>query len=394
MLRQLSTSDWKTNFSHGDNAMDMNVLSLTQRLLAFDTTNPGGSELECSRFLGNLLDKHGFTVSYHEFAKNRVNVIAALAGAQDDPPLCMSSHMDTIPTGLGPWKHNPFGGVIEDGKLYGRGTSDTKSSLAAMVLAAVRVAAIPNRKRGLLLILTGAEETGNSGAEALARRKEGLPPSGSLIIGEPTSNYPMVGHKGALWLEARAIGVSAHGSMPELGENAIYKAAEAIIKLRDFDFDIKPHPLLGSPTLNIGAVTGGLNINSIPDRAEFKVDIRSILGQNHDDLIKDLDNAVGELVHFTVLLDRLPVYSDYGDVWIQDVFDAAEAVTHARPTPKCLKYFTDASAMRQALGEPPTIILGPGEADMAHKTDEYCFVSKLTEAENLYFEISRAWCSS
>lgn len=372
--------------------MDMNVLSLTRRLLAYDTTNPGGSELEPGRFLGNLLDKHGFTVSYHEFAADRVNVIAELPGEHEGPPLCLSAHVDTIPLGASAWRHDPFAGEIEDGKLYGRGASDTKSSAAAMVLAAIRVAAVPKRKSGLLVILTGGEETGNTGAEALARRREGLPPAGALIVGEPTSNYPMVGHKGALWLEARTSGISAHGSMPELGDNAIYKAAEAILKLRDFDFDLKPHALLGSPTLNIGTVAGGFNINSVPDTATFRVDIRTILGQKHDDLLADLQQAVGDAVRFTVLIDRQPVYSDYGDVWIQEVFDAAESVTRERPAPKCLKYFTDASALRPALGDPPTIILGPGEPSMAHKTDEYCLVSKLEEAENLFFEIARTWC--
>ena len=374
--------------------MDMNALSLTQQLVAYDTSNPGGSELEAARFLGNLLDKHGFTVTYHDFAQDRTNVIAELPGTQDSLPLCLSAHLDTIPPGTSAWTHDPFKGEVHEGKLYGRGTSDTKSSLAAMVLAAIRIASAPIRKSGLLLLLTGAEETGNTGAEALALRRQPLPHAGALVVGEPTSNYPMIGHKGALWLTARAAGVSAHGSMPELGENAIYKAAEAMLKLRDFNFDIKPHPLLGIPTLNIGTVTGGLNINSVPDTAEFYVDIRTVLGQKHEDLLADLQQEVGNAVYFTVMIDRDPVYSDYGDIWIQDVFDATEAITKERPVPKCLKYFTDASALRPALGDPPTIILGPGEAGMAHKTDEYCLVSKLEEAENLYFEIAKNWCLS
>lgn len=372
--------------------MEMNALTLTQRLMAYDTTNPGGSELEAARFLGNLLAKHGFHVSYHEFAEKRINVIAVLPGSQESSPLCFSAHLDTIPLGLSPWKHDPFAGVVEDGRLYGRGASDTKSSAAAMVLAAIRIAALPKRKSGLVLILTGAEETGNVGAEALAQRAEKLPEVGALVIGEPTSNYPMIGHKGALWLEVLIKGISAHGSMPELGDNAIYKAASAILQLRDFDFGIKPHPLLGMPTLNIGLIAGGLNINSVPDTATFKVDIRTIIGQKSDDLLEDLQDAIGEKAAMTVLLNRQPVYSDYSDVWIQEVFDAVENMTGQRPAPNCLKYFTDASALKPALGDPPTIILGPGEPDMAHKTDECCLVAKLQEGENLYFNIAQAWC--
>ena len=236
----------------------------------------------------------------------------------------LSAHLDTIPLGsaLGSMILCRRGGRRQ---AHGRGASDTKAALR-MVLAAIRMQRCQSANRAVLM-LTGAEETGN-GAE---RQRAELPEVGALVIGEPTSNYPMIGHKGALWLEVLIKGISAHGSMPELGDNAIYKAASAILQLRYFDFGIKPHPLLGMPTLNIGLIAGGLNINSVPDTATFKVDIRTIIGQKSDDLLEDLQDAIGKKAAMTVLLNRQPVYSDYSDVWIQEVFDAVENMTGQRP---------------------------------------------------------------
>ncbi len=114
--------------------------------------------------------------------------------------------------------------------MYGRGTSDMKGGVAAMVAAALRLARSDKKGPSLVLFLTAGEETGSKGAAHLATLKD-LGRIGAIVVGEPTSNYPLVGHKGALWIEAQFKGVSAHGSMPEKGVNAIYKAARALVQL-------------------------------------------------------------------------------------------------------------------------------------------------------------------
>ncbi|MBW2127010.1 MAG: peptidase dimerization domain-containing protein, partial [Deltaproteobacteria bacterium] len=128
----------------------------------------------------------------------------------------------------------------------------------------------------LCLVFTAGEETFCQGARHLAGVTGALPKAGAMVVCEPTSNRPLVGHRGAIHLEVQTKGISAHASMPELGENAIYKAAEAALKLRELDFGLPAHPLLGKPTLNVGTISGGVNINSIPDQATMGVDIRII----------------------------------------------------------------------------------------------------------------------
>src|SRR6185295_17569674 len=147
-------------------------------------------------------------------------------------------------------------------KLYGRGASDMKSGLAAFIVAALKLADELKRGPGVTLVITADEECGCGGAAHLVAKRELLGEVGALLIGEPTANYPLVGHKGALWLEATTRGVTAHGSMPERGDNAIYKASAAISRLRKFDFEAPPHALMGTPTLNVGTIRGGLNVNS------------------------------------------------------------------------------------------------------------------------------------
>src|SRR6185437_16938244 len=119
--------------------------------------------------------------------------------------------------------HAPFGGEIVDGRLYGRGASDMKSGVAAFVAAAIAEAGRLADGSGVKLVVTAGEETGCEGAASLAASGR-LGAAGALVVGEPTANQLFVGHKGALWLKAATAGATAHGSMPEQGDNAVYKA--------------------------------------------------------------------------------------------------------------------------------------------------------------------------
>ena len=129
------------------------------------------------------------------------------------------------------------------------------------------------------MAICAGEETGCEGSYHLAEIGA-LGEAGAIVIAEPTSNYPILGHKGALWLKVETEGITSHGSMPEHGDNAIYKAARSVTKLEEFDFNVMPHELLGRSTLNVGTMQGGLNLNSVPDHAEFTIDIRTLPEQN------------------------------------------------------------------------------------------------------------------
>jgi succinyl-diaminopimelate desuccinylase len=367
-------------------------IDLTRKLLSFNTINPPGNERDCAEYLGELLEPKGFKVSFYESYEKRTNLIAELDSHGEKAPIIFTGHMDTVPLGEAAWQVDPFGGEIVGDKIYGRGSSDMKGGLAAMVAAAMCLADESEINAGMTLVLTADEETGCKGAAYLAGLDNVLEKDGALVVAEPTSNIPFIGHKGALGIQAVTTGITAHGSMPQEGVNAIYKAADAVIKLRAYDFDVPSHPLLGSPTLNVGTISGGLNLNSVPDRAVVGIDIRTIPGQDNQKTFKDLQTYLGEDVELHLLLGAESVTTDPQNEWIQGVFNIMESLLKERPVPQGATYFTDASALTQALGNPPTIILGPGEQTMAHKTDEYCHVSKIEKATEAYIQIAMKWC--
>ena len=371
--------------------INLSALELPQALVRFDTINPPGNERLCAEHLGSILDDAGFAVSYHEFAETRTSLVARIGGNADAKPLCFTGHIDTVPLGAAPWSVDPFAADIADGKLYGRGTSDMKSGVAAFVVAAIRLARELETGPGMVLIITAGEETGCEGAYHLAGLGNVLGDAGAIVVAEPSSNLPFIGHKGALWLKAVANGLTAHGSMPELGVNAIYKAARTISQLEDFDFNVARHPVLGKPTLNVGTVHGGININSVPDRAEVGIDIRTLPDQDHGDLCAHLSSYLGDDIAVEPIVDVGSVWTDPAEDWMLDVFDVMAEILGKMPEVCTATYFTDAAALTPAYGGPPTVILGPGEADMAHQTDEYCVVDRIDQAVDGYVEIAKRW---
>jgi succinyl-diaminopimelate desuccinylase len=370
----------------------MNALALTRDLLRYDTINPPGEEQACARHVGRLLEDAGFSVAEHEFGPLRTSLVARLGGRADIPPLCFTGHLDVVPLGIRPWTREPFAGEIDGSRLYGRGSSDMKSGVAAFVLAVIGLASRLRDSPGVVLIITASEETFCEGSRYLASLDGVLGRAGAIVVAEPTCNYPFVGHKGALWLRARTSGVTAHGSMPERGVNAVYKGARAALRLEQFRFDGAPHPVLGAPTLNVGTFHGGLNVNSVPDSAEIGIDIRTIPDQKHDLLFEQLAAHLGDEVALERESDAPGIWSDPGDPWIQSVYDLVAPVIGERPVPRAAPYFTDAAALTPAYGGAPTVILGPGELTLAHQTDEYCEISRLEQAVEVFTELTRRWC--
>ena len=379
----------------GTMSRTIDAVSLTQALVRMNTSNPPGNEDQCAFHLAKFLEEAGFRISCHEYRPRRTSLVASIGGASGKPPICFTGHIDTVPLGTAPWSSNPFAAEIDSGRLYGLGSSDMKSGVASFVAAAIVLAPGLLGTAGLVLVITAGEETGCEGAFHLAElnKMEGiLGSAGAIVIAEPTSNYPMVGHKGALWLQARSRGVTAHGSMPEQGVNAIYKAAQAVNALEQFDFGVPAHPLMGRATLNVGTIRGGINVNSVPDDAVIGIDIRTIPGQSHSELLLCLRQHLGIDVEVTPFLDVESLHTDPSDAWVQSIYEVMTPILGEMPQPRIVSYFTDAAALTKAYSNPPSVILGPGEPQMAHQRDEYCFVSRIEQAVDAYLQIIRNWC--
>lgn len=370
----------------------MDAIELTRKLVAIESMNPGGDEHDCALFLGELLADHGFEVSYHEFAPRRTSVVAQRGASPPHRSLCFAGHIDTVPLGTRAWSVDPFAGEVHDGKLYGRGVTDMKSGIASFVSAAIRLGDTLDDGPGLLLIMAAGEETGCEGSRPLGTELAARVNVGAMVIGEPSYNLPKVGHRGAFWLRMKTAGKAAHGSMPELGVNALYKAAKAVTRLEDFDFNIARHPHLGGNSLSVGNLHSGLNVNSVPDAATMEVDVRTIPGVDHQQLKQGFRQYLGEDVEeISPFVDLDSVWTDPDEPWIQRVFEVTTPFLDEPPGVEALPFFTDAAVLKPAFGDVPTIILGPGETHMAHQTDEFCVVERIPVAVEMYEAIIEDW---
>jgi succinyl-diaminopimelate desuccinylase len=366
------------------------AVALTQALLNFDTINPPGRERDCARYAGAMLQEWGFKVDYHEYADTRTSVVARLGASDGKAPICLTGHLDIVPLGARAWSKDPFRGETDGDKLYGRGSSDMKAGVAAILLAARTFSKEKNPGSGIVVVLTAAEEGGCIGSRHLAETQL-LGKAGAMVVGEPTSNYPFVGHKGSIKFHAAFKGVGAHGSMPELGVNAIYKAARALRKLEDFSFEVKKHPIMGGPTLNVGTIEGGNTVNAVPDAARIGVDIRTVPGMDHATLLLKLKDLLGES-EMEVFSNLPPVWTAPDDDWMQRVFEICKPYVGEAPAARTAPYMTDAANLLKVYAGAPTVVLGPGEAAMAHQTDEYCSMERLRQSVEIYEKIILDWC--
>lgn len=367
-------------------------VALARRLIGFDTINPPGNEQQCAECLAGLLEAAGFSVRLVPLGNGRANLLASKGTPGRHGPLVFTGHIDVVPLGTNAWTQDPFAAAIVGDKLYGRGSSDMKSGVAAFVVAAMAEAHRAGDALQIAMIITAGEETGCDGAEAIvAAGMQGR--AGALVVAEPTANMPCVGHKGALWLRGTARGKTAHGSMPQAGDNAVYKAARATNRLACFHFGVAPHPTLGGPTLNVGTFHGGLNINSVPDRAVIEIDLRTIPGMDHADLRKAILAHMQEDMEVETAIDLPGLWTSPEVPWVARTAAIASRVTGEPFRLKTATYFSDASVLAPALGGVPTVILGPGEPEQAHQTDEWCSVERIRQATEIYRQMIVDWAN-
>ena len=361
---------------------------MARQLVRLPSIGPEHGEAACAAFCAGLLEMAGFDVKLIDLAPGRPNLVALLEGSQSGAMFCLSGHLDTVALGQAQWSFEPYSGEIRDGRLLGRGSSDMKSGVAAMLAAAMRLAAGPRPKAGLILVLTAGEEHGLNGAKALAAASA-LPEIGAMVVGEPTANQPLLGHKGGLWFHAQFHGKAAHGSMPQLGDSAIIKAANAVISLDGFEFSEK-HPVLGGPTLNLGVIKGGQAPNIVPDHCRLECDVRLVPGMDHEDVLERLGRAAPQAtIGNTNYLP--PVWCGADDPWMAAALEIVSGLTGRKAQPAGAPYVTDASILCPLL-EAPALILGPGQPEQAHQVDEWCDAGLIDQAADIYYNLAADWC--
>lgn len=366
------------------------ALSLTKELIQINTVNPPGNEKNGVDLLAPLLKNAGFSIKEHIYGDNRSSLIAHI-GNRDKPSIMLSGHLDTVPFGAQPWAHPPLGSEIIDGKLYGRGAADMKGGVAVLVASAIEMASkiddVP-----LTLVLSSDEEIGCAGVAKLLADKV-IPKAKCILVAEPTGNVPCLGHKGVLWLKILFHGKTAHAAFPELGDNALIKAAQAVITLNSNLKMTATHPVMGQRTLVTSRIKSGDNYNSVPDLAELGVDIRSTVNQSNKEILQNIKTLLEPLnPEIEVLFDLPALWTEPDLQEAQNVFAACDSVEGTQHTPRIVTFYTDGGLLGPGLGNVPVIILGPGASGMAHKVDEYVEITDLNKSADLYVAIISRLC--
>lgn len=372
------------------------AVELTRWLVRWNTTNPPGDERALLAALEPRLRAAGLEtriIPYLDPA--RAQLIARLPGGNSRLPLLLSGHVDVVPPGRTTWEHDPFGAEVVDGRIYGRGACDMKSGVAALIVAAEEAAASGRTPLGdLWLVLTADEERNCLGAEELARQ-DLLPRSGAVIVAEPTGLRLYLAEKGAFWVQVEATGKTAHASIPHLGVNAVDAAMDLAVRWKKrYEELSRPHDFMGSATLNVGVIEGGVKVNVVPDRCVLQMDMRTVPPMDHDVLASELrllaDQAErevkGAVIHLSILSNRPPVECRRDSDLAQALAGAVAEVAGVDPAPLAVPYCTEACIWQPQLGL-DCVICGPGEPGMAHQPDESVDVAQVEFAARIYSRV-------
>jgi succinyl-diaminopimelate desuccinylase len=369
------------------------IVSLARRLIAIDGAAPGG-ELAAATLVAEVLSGAGIDVGLLPFDGDRANLVARVGGSSGHGALTLSGHLDTVPVGpQASWSVPPHGGVVRDGRLYGRGALDMKGPVAAMVIALLRLSAAAEAPAGdIVLALTAGEEIDSRGARLLAEGGH-LDGTAMIVVGESTGFDVGIAHRGALWLRVETQGALGHGSLSSRQDTALCRLVEWLHPFQELeDLLAAAHDdLLGHGRVTLTMLSGGDAPNVVPGQASAVLDLRTVPAQRHASLIEALHRRA-EGVSITVLRDSPPV-----PVAPRPLIDASvravTAVTGRRPRELGLPYLTDASVLVDVLGV-PAVVVGPGAPEQAHSFDEHVPVVELVKAMHVFEHIAMTTSSA
>lgn len=375
------------------------AVSLLRRVLRINTVNPPGDELEVAQILEGFFQENGIEAEVDEFSPGRANLLARLPGDSGHAgSLVFCGHMDVVPAGGTAWELDPFEAEERGGRIHGRGASDMKSGLVAMAVALANLKAGGAATGEILFAATAGEEVDCCGMRRFVELGTFEDASG-VVIAEPTREDVVLAHKGALWIEISTRGKTAHGSMPEEGINAIEHMHHLLgALLKDFWFDGEPDPILGSPTLSVNRIDGGVKVNVVPDECILQVDIRTTPLQEHSDIFEDLQHLLDSVrddvpvldYEMRVLQERSPV-STPTDAELARTAEDLRRERYGSPSSRlAVPYYTDASILAGLSPTPPVVIYGPGDDRLAHQPNEWVSVEAFHRSIGFFEELARS----
>jgi succinyl-diaminopimelate desuccinylase len=379
------------------------VIALTQNLVripsVYRPNQPDGNESKVAYYIYDYLKKLGLEVHIEEVVKGRPNVIGILDSGKPGKTLLFEGHTDVVTEGdHTAWSYDPFGATIEGGRMYGRGTNDTKGNLAAAICAveAIKRGEIPFKGR-IILCIPCDEEGMMIGIKHFIKRGWADGVDGAVIC-EPEENQICISQKGAMRVVINTYGKMAHGAMPLTGINPNTRMAQIICELMKLEQKEKDRvgedSFLGwpsiTPTILQAPVKGEPQINVVPDQCMTTLDIRTVPGQNHKNLEQDMRGILETLgeadpdfkATLEVIEDRPWTETDRNDRIVKSISEAYQLVTNKTPVYNGVPGATDGTFLH--LAGVPIVTTGAGDRHIPHHINEYIDTDELVEASRIY----------
>jgi acetylornithine deacetylase/succinyl-diaminopimelate desuccinylase family protein len=358
---------------------DSSLLLTLAELVSINSVNSsydgGPGEAELAAYVRMFFDHRGIETWEQEVFPGRNNVIARLPGRDSSRRIVVEAHMDTV--SVKGMIIPPFEPRVADGRMYGRGSCDTKAGLATMMhaLASLKAEGVtPPCEVWLAAVVD--EEYSYRGVVKLC---EGISAVAS-IVAEPTELRAVIATKGVLRWRIVVRGKAAHSSKPHLGVNAIHHMSRVVLALEEMHARLAegaPHALLGTATGNVGVITGGTQVNFVPDQCAIEIDRRLLPGEKVEEVLARYETLLGELRQQHPGLDvfmEAPMLTDEAleTAESEGVVQVASSVLSdlgLNASPCGVSFSCDASKLARA--GVPTIVFGPGSIDRAHAAVEY-----------------------
>jgi len=368
---------------------------LLRELIALPSVNPAflppgdprAGEQRVADFLAAITARAGLDVEVQEVFPLRANLLARLAPwGKTRQRILLAPHLDTV-GGESPEIFRPR---EKHGRLHGRGACDTKGSVAAMLTALTELARSARRPGQTEIVFAGLadEENGQGGSRALVAKgfKADL-----AIVGEPTLLQAVTAHKGDLWLQLETRGRAAHGSRPDLGRNAVHEMARIVDWLETTyaaALRQRRHPLLGHPTVSVGAIAGGTQPNIVPDRCRISIDRRTIPGETEASVRREIKSLLHSHAVKAELLNirNAPCPALETELKLPLVQRFLASIGQRRAVGA--HYFCDAAVLAQ--GGIPSVVFGPGDIAQAHTADEWISLRQLEQGSRMLLQFLKS----
>ena len=372
------------------------AIRLLRDLVAINSVNPtlvpgAPGESAVADAIAAEMRQLGLDVSVEEAVPGRPNVIGVLEGRAKGRSIMFCGHTDTVGVA---GMNDPFTPIERDGRLYGRGTQDMKSGVAAMISAAGTLAQRGLAAGRVIVAAVVDEEHSSIGADALVKNWT----ADAAVVTEPTDLEIAVGHKGFAWVEVEVVGKAAHGSRPKDGQDAILRMGRVLARLEALDRHLQlrsPHALVGTGSLHASFVSGGRELSSYPDRATLQMERRTLPGEQESIALAEVESILATLAHedptFKASARHLfsrPAYE------VSRHHELPLAMSDAAEKAGCLPRIAGASFWTDAavLGHSgiPSILFGPGGGGL-HSTEEYVVLEEVLKCRDALVLLAEQW---